>query len=93
MLAGGPAERGLHEVSAGDMPEPEAAPGGVPVEGGTLRFNRSIEPVSLDPVTIGDNGSGWLAIQVFDQLVEYLPGDKLPQPGLATKWDISGDGS
>ena len=28
VLAGGPAKRGMHEISAGDMPEPEAAPGG-----------------------------------------------------------------
>jgi uncharacterized Zn-finger protein len=28
VLAGGPAHRGMHEVSPGDMPEPEAEPGG-----------------------------------------------------------------
>jgi NADH dehydrogenase (ubiquinone) Fe-S protein 6 len=28
VLAGGPAERGMHEASPGDLPEPEASPGG-----------------------------------------------------------------
>ncbi len=28
VLAGGPAERGLHEASAGDLPEPNADPAG-----------------------------------------------------------------
>lgn len=66
-------------------------PGGTPVRGGTLVFARSVEPASLDPLAMTDPGSEWVNWQIFDQLVEYLPGAWVPRPGLATSWTVSDD--
>lgn len=61
--------------------------------GGNLVFARAFEPVTFDPLkTEGDNGSIWDMAQIFDQLVEYVPGSLDVKPGLATSWTISPDG-
>jgi peptide/nickel transport system substrate-binding protein len=70
-------------------------PGGTPQRGGTLRVDMPSDPVSpssLYYLAHPDNGTGQIALQIFDQLVEYLPGSLDPQPGLAEHWTISGDG-
>jgi peptide/nickel transport system substrate-binding protein len=66
--------------------------GGEPVSGGVLRVYRSLEPESLNPIGPIDNGSSFTIIQLFDRLVEYMPGEEDPQPGLAEEWEVSDDG-
>ncbi len=65
---------------------------GEPVQGGTLIFARTQEPLTFDPVASGENGSIWHNIQLYDQLVEQLPGESEVQPGVAESWQISEDG-
>jgi peptide/nickel transport system substrate-binding protein len=62
--------------------------------GGTLRFARNLEPLTLVPQAppAGENGSIWTQMQLYDQLVELLPGFALPQPGLAKSWDVARGG-
>ncbi len=70
-----------------------ATPGGSPVHGGTLVFERGGEPTSFDPlVGDGDTFSEWEMMQVFDGLVRYLPGTLSVQPDIATSWSVSPDG-
>jgi peptide/nickel transport system substrate-binding protein len=60
--------------------------------GGTLRLARSIEPVSLNPLTCAcENGSLQTMAAIFDTLVEFQPGSNDALPGLATRWDVSDD--
>jgi peptide/nickel transport system substrate-binding protein len=67
-------------------------PGGHPVRGGTLVFDRPVEPTSFDPlVGAGDNGSEWPMMQILDGVVRYLPGSLRPQPDLASSWTQSSD--
>lgn len=76
--------------SAGGTP----AQSGKPVRGGVLRFARSQEPQSLDPVGVADNGSLYTRLQIYDTLVRANPDPSGPAvvPGLATRWDTSADG-
>jgi peptide/nickel transport system substrate-binding protein len=61
-------------------------------KGGTLRLARSIEPVTLNPVVCEcENGSLQVMAQIYDQLIEFMPGSEAPEPGLATDWDVSPD--
>ncbi len=53
---------------------------------------RNLEPVTLNPYKQTENGSIYVNVQIFDQLVEQAPGTKEPAPGLAQSWDISPDG-
>jgi peptide/nickel transport system substrate-binding protein len=71
--------------------EPAAAPG-TPKMGGSLVMARDSEPISLDPMKGNDNGSIFMAMQIFDGLVEVKDSD-LPQPqaGLAETWKASDD--
>jgi peptide/nickel transport system substrate-binding protein len=58
--------------------------------GGTLRLARSIEPVTLNPFTCScDNGSWQTMAQIYDTLVEFMPGAPDDKPGLATSWEAS----
>jgi peptide/nickel transport system substrate-binding protein len=63
-----------------------------PVKGGTLTIAYAAEPTTLDP-TAGqtDAGAQQFQIQIFDQLVEEMPGQSAPVPGLAKSWSISAD--
>jgi peptide/nickel transport system substrate-binding protein len=55
---------------------------------------RSSEPTTFDPNSgATDPGTLQAQIQVFDQLVETLPGTDQPQPGLASSWHVSPDGT
>jgi len=66
---------------------------GTPQRGGTLRFARYTDPVTLDPNTGNtDNPSIQTQIQIFDQLIELRPDSEKPQPGLAKSWSQSEDG-
>lgn len=70
-------------------------PGGKPVKGGTLRIDQlrrapGISPLQQikQPDSTGENA----VLAMFDQLVEFRPGQLDPQPGLAESWEISSDG-
>ena len=64
---------------------------GEPQSGGTLVFARNQDVQNLNPVDAPDNGSIFVIMQIFDQLVEV--GDAPdPQPGLAESWTRSEDG-
>jgi len=64
--------------------------GDSPQSGGHLTF--AISPgnflPSLDPATANE----WITTQIFNQLVEFRPGNETPQPALATSWTISNGG-
>jgi peptide/nickel transport system substrate-binding protein len=61
--------------------------------GGSIVLARSSEPTTFDPNTgATDPGTLQAQIQVFDQLVETVPGNDSPQPGLAKAWHVSSDG-
>jgi peptide/nickel transport system substrate-binding protein len=67
--------------------------GGTRASAGELTFARAFEPVTFNPLeTNGDNGSLWDMVQIFDQLVEYVPGKFDPQPAIASSWTASEDG-
>ena len=63
-----------------------------PKRGGTLKFARNFEPVTLGPFGAADNGTIWTIMMIYDQLVEYQPGTFTPQPGLAQSWEFSNGG-
>jgi len=63
-------------------------PGDDPQQGGVLTFANSGLPSSLDPATLSVSTPP----QIFDQLVEMVPGSDEPKPDLATSWTISSDG-
>jgi peptide/nickel transport system substrate-binding protein len=61
-------------------------------KGGTLRLARSIEPVTLNPfICPCENGSLQTMAQIYDTVVEFMPGTSDAKPGLATRWDASPD--
>jgi peptide/nickel transport system substrate-binding protein len=60
--------------------------------GGTLRMARDAEPNSVVPWQSTGNGGIFLQIQIYDRLVEQMPGAEEVQPGLAESWEISDDG-
>ena len=70
-------------------------PGGEPVSGGTLRIDQVSAPAGISVLhylTAPADPEGQVEMQIYDQLVEYLPGSIEPQPGLAESWDVSKDG-
>lgn len=82
------------EVKIGDWGA-TIRPGGKPVKGGTLRIDQlrrapGISPLQQikQPDSTGENA----VLAMFDQLVEFRPGQLDPQPGLAESWEISSDG-
>lgn len=72
-------------VAGNAYAEPECQPGG------TLDMARDQEPGSLVPWISAGNGDIFAQIQLYDHLVEQLPGDPDPQPGLASSWEVSED--
>ena len=66
--------------------------GETPVRGGVLAFARSVQATELDPALSSTNAGGYILPQIFDQLVEQLPGSTLLQAGVASSWSISADG-
>ncbi|GAB3836063.1 ABC transporter substrate-binding protein [Dactylosporangium cerinum] len=66
--------------------------GGAPRPGGTLTYALATSPDQLDPARSGLNVAGRVLRSIFDSLVSLQP-DGSVQPWLATKWDISADGT
>jgi ABC-type transport system substrate-binding protein len=62
-----------------------------PQEGGVLVFARSGDSVGLDPARETDGESFYGSTQIFDTLVEFVPGTTEIQPALAESWEISDD--
>jgi peptide/nickel transport system substrate-binding protein len=69
-----------------------AASGDEIKRGGELVFARLEEPLSLDPIVPGDNGSIFMITQIFDTLVRAGKTGLEIEPALAESWDISPDG-
>jgi peptide/nickel transport system substrate-binding protein len=68
---------------------------GTPARGGTLVVDQYRAPLSISAYRMmerPDTPSFQVGAQVFNQLVEYHPGEFDPQPGLARSWEISDDG-
>ncbi|MBI1878772.1 MAG: hypothetical protein HYR94_11235 [Chloroflexi bacterium] len=68
--------------------EPAAAEG--PKQGGTIVMARDSEPLTLNPIGAGDNGSIFMVVQIFDTLVETQDAP-VPQPAIAEEWEVSED--
>lgn len=68
-----------------------AQPSDGPQQGGVLVFARSGDSVGLDPARETDGESFYGSTQIFDTLVEFVPGTTEIQPALAESWDISDD--
>ncbi|MCK4257665.1 MAG: ABC transporter substrate-binding protein [Halanaerobiales bacterium] len=63
-----------------------------PKYGGTLIYGRGGDSVGLDPIRETDGESYKVALQIFDTLVEFVPGKTEVRPSLATSWVVSDDG-
>ncbi len=59
---------------------------------GTLVVGLVAEPTSLDPGQLTDINSMKLLGALYDTLVRFKPNSFDLDPGLATSWDMSGDG-
>ncbi len=70
-------------------------PGGTPRHGGTLTIDQATPPLTLSAYRMMERPNTpdlQVGAQIYNQLVEYLPGHFDPQPGLARSWDVSRDG-
>jgi len=65
-------------------------PGSSPHRGGVLEF--AVSPLFLSGSLDPERSVVQTPPQIFDQLVELLPGSETPQPGIATSWTVSKDG-
>src|SRR5262249_53672437 len=63
-----------------------------PTPGGTFRFGRFEDSVTLDPVATFYNSDIWLLQSVYEQLLRVAPNGTELEPSLATSWDVSPDG-
>ncbi|GAC1546200.1 MAG: peptide-binding protein [Herpetosiphon sp.] len=61
-------------------------------KGGTLIEGSNTDVRTLNPVLVSDTSSGRITSLIFDGLVFLDPDTLQPQPNLATKWEVSGDG-
>lgn len=61
-------------------------------QSGSLTYARADEPSKFDPQGVPDLATAQVLIQLYDQLVELLPGSDVPQPGLAKSWRITDGG-
>ena len=59
--------------------------------GETLRYRMPEDPTALDPFRAGDDNSLVYINQVFDGLVEYVPGTLDVRPAVAESWTVSRD--
>jgi oligopeptide transport system substrate-binding protein len=81
--------------TTGSTGQPTAAPaGGGPPAGVKQEFTLGNlgEPESLDPALMTDNISSNIAYQVYEGLTTFDPSSLEAREGVASKWDISGDG-
>lgn len=60
---------------------------------GTLIVGRVADALTLDPARVTDNESVEVCEQIYDTLLEYHPGSDTLEPGLATDWRVSEDGT
>ncbi len=82
-------------VFAGGQQETTGSTGGSadgPQSGGVLVFARSGDSVGLDPARETDGESFYGSTQIFDNLVEFVPGTTEVRPALAESWDVADDG-
>ncbi|MBF9014086.1 MULTISPECIES: ABC transporter substrate-binding protein [unclassified Oceanispirochaeta] len=82
--------------AAGGQETPAASEEKAPMEdsrmGGVLVFGRSGDSVGLDPGRETDGESFYGSTQVYDTLVEFVPGQTSIQPALAESWSFADDG-
>jgi oligopeptide transport system substrate-binding protein len=71
-------------------PERPASPGDASTA--TLRYRMPEDPPTLDPFLAGDDNSLVYIYQLFDGLVEFVPGTLEVRPAVASAWTISPDG-
>src|SRR5688572_9409396 len=57
-----------------------------------LRIINGKEPETLDPGTVTGQPDGRVVQSMFEGLTRYNATNAAPEPGLATRWDISPDG-
>src|SRR4029077_246175 len=60
--------------------------------GGTATIDQSENVKTLDPVAMIQPSELQVARAIFDQLFEYLPGSRAPQPAVAQSYTVSKDG-
>lgn len=77
-----------------EAPAPTAAPAAEveAVQGGTLVLARAEDTTTLDPAQTFEGESTKVIGQIFDGLVNFVPGSTDIEPGLATSWEASDDG-
>jgi peptide/nickel transport system substrate-binding protein len=59
---------------------------------GTLVFGGSADPTYLDPALVSDGESFRVTEQIYEGLVQLVPGKTTIKPELATRWKIARDG-
>jgi peptide/nickel transport system substrate-binding protein len=61
--------------------------------GGDLTFGRYADSLFLDPVLNDANVDIWILTNLYDTLIRSTPDGKGLEPGLATEWAVSDDGT
>jgi peptide/nickel transport system substrate-binding protein len=61
--------------------------------GGDLTFGRYADSLFLDPVLNDANVDIWILTNLYDTLIRSTPDGKDLEPGLATEWSVSDDGT
>ncbi|HEX2287494.1 MAG TPA: ABC transporter substrate-binding protein, partial [Gaiellaceae bacterium] len=61
--------------------------------GGELTFGRYADSLLLDPVWNDANVDIWIFTNLYDTLIRSSPDGKGLEPGLATEWTVSDDGT
>jgi peptide/nickel transport system substrate-binding protein len=69
-----------------------AMPAFAATRGGTLVFGRQTDCIYLDPVHTAQNADIWIALNIYDTLIQPSDDGKGLQPGLASTWTTSPDG-
>ena len=62
------------------------------VRGGKMSYARYADSLFLDPVLSDANVDIWVLTNLYDTLIAPTEDGVGLQPGLATKWDVAGDG-
>ena len=71
---------------------PQLAPA-APQRGGELVFGRYADSLFLDPVLNDANVDIWILTNLYDTLLQPTADGKSVEPGLATAWKVSDDGT
>jgi peptide/nickel transport system substrate-binding protein len=82
-------------IGAAPVVAQDSSPAALPTgcqQGGTLTFARRGNATSFAPWLSTGNDNIFFQIQIYDRLVDLLPGSNELQPGLAESWDVSEDG-